>query len=155
MERIAITDRLCEPCRGLVKRGCVFLSPEPGTRTLGPNEEIGKPPGFGRHHADFKTFAQSAALGCHICSLLVTQLTPEQRQRMLGYQPGSEASVKLYQARYGQLCIIVNVAYFMLQKPDEEEPEKVEMQFQFHQSEGLREFYRYHRTGLTSPRRTM
>lgn len=89
------------------------------------------------HHTNFEAFAQSAAAGCRVCSLLITQLTLRQRQQMLSYNRGSDASLGFqFSGRDNEPVCEVRVAYFLPLESDGEQPQRVWMKLRLSETTG-------------------
>lgn len=127
MEKTPNKDILCGPCRNLIANGSSPYYPPRGTtttRVYDMKEEEHEPATSG-HHLNFEAFTRSAASGCRVCSLLITQLTPWQRREMLRHNHMSDAKLSCsYISGHGKHPL-VEVAYFMPPKTDGEKLEKV------------------------------
>lgn len=96
MEDCALADSPCAPCRRLLQGGRkigyapqYYLDNEKGTVRLPTDEETEVEQTL--HHADFRAFSASAAAGCHVCALLLSQLTADEQRQMLPYEQESYA----------------------------------------------------------------
>jgi hypothetical protein len=108
----------CAPCGRLLQDGRkIGYAPQfywrNGRLELPADEEqkVNETP----HHDNFRTFTSSAAAGCHICVLLLSQLTSDEQRQMLPYE--HESYARLYHYWQGekenQPQYEIWVAYFM------------------------------------------
>ena len=95
MDIVQIEHGLCEPCRHLLQDGlrdegaryAHYLVPHSQKRSN--NYEV-----VVDHHTSFEAFSQSAARGCHVCALLLSQRNPDEKQELLSHQRGGSAQME-------------------------------------------------------------
>ena len=116
MEDEASAYILCAPCSRLVEDGRKIAHAAPSfwrhRKYLTDKDlEIEEIP----HHPHFRAFTSSAAGGCRICVLLLSQLTPEEQRQMLPYEYSGVANLYHYNKNNeeNQPPYEIRVNYFM------------------------------------------